>query len=142
MLVRFIAYQVRSSHLFFQPNFSHSPSLVVARDLSISHCSRSSTLAAMASSSRHPSPQAQRSHSPITPPPPSPHFPLTFAHTANSLRWNSLYPIYFDSKVSASKGRRVPRERGMWWPQAQHISIACRNLGLQSCLEVGPGTFQ
>jgi len=51
-------------------------------------------------------------------------------------RWNSLYPIYFDAKVSIAKGRRVPREYALWWPQAQHLSIACRNLGLQSCLEV------
>lgn len=52
------------------------------------------------------------------------------------IRWNSLYPIYFDAKVSIAKGRRVPREYALWWPQAQHLSIACRNLGLQSCLEV------
>jgi hypothetical protein len=52
------------------------------------------------------------------------------------LRWNSLYPIYFDAKVSIAKGRRVPREYALWWPQAQHLSVACRNLGLQSCLEV------
>jgi signal recognition particle subunit SRP19 len=51
-------------------------------------------------------------------------------------RWNSLYPIYFDARVSVAKGRRVPREYALWWPQAQHLSIACRNLGLQSCLEV------
>jgi len=38
--------------------------------------------------------------------------------------------------VSIAKGRRVPREYALWWPQAQHLSIACRNLGLQSCLEV------
>lgn len=59
-----------------------------------------------------------------------------------NIRWNSLYPIYFDAKVSIAKGRRVPREYALWWPQAQHLSVACRNLGLQSCLEVSPRAEQ
>jgi signal recognition particle subunit SEC65 len=51
-------------------------------------------------------------------------------------RWNTVYPIYFDAKVSINDGRRVPRSSALWWPQAQHISQACRGLGLQSVLEV------
>jgi signal recognition particle subunit SRP19 len=63
--------------------------------------------------------------------------PVPFVQEKNlTNRWNSLYPIYFDAKQSIAKGRRVPREYALWYPQAQHISIACRNLGLQSCLEV------
>ena len=50
--------------------------------------------------------------------------------------WNSVYPLYFDAKVSASEGRRVPRKDAVWWPQATHIAEACRSLGLPCVLEV------
>jgi signal recognition particle subunit SEC65 len=53
------------------------------------------------------------------------------------VRWNTVYPLYFDAKVSINDGRRVPRKDALWWPQASHISQACRVLGLPSVLEVG-----
>ncbi|KAK8847553.1 hypothetical protein IAR55_005412 [Kwoniella newhampshirensis] len=49
--------------------------------------------------------------------------------------WNTVYPLYFDAKVSINEGRRVPRKSAVWWPQAQQISQACRSLGLASVLE-------
>ncbi|GFZ47857.1 hypothetical protein JCM24511_05604 [Saitozyma sp. JCM 24511] len=49
--------------------------------------------------------------------------------------WNTVYPLYFDAKVSINDGRRVPRKDALWWPQASHISQACRVLGLPSVLE-------
>lgn len=51
-------------------------------------------------------------------------------------RWNTVYPIYFDAKVSVTNGRRVKREDSMWWPQAKQIAQACQSLGLPSVLEV------
>ena len=51
-------------------------------------------------------------------------------------RFNVIYPIYLDAKVSIAEGRRVPRKSAMWWPQAQHIAQACRALLLPSALEV------
>jgi hypothetical protein len=56
---------------------------------------------------------------------------------SSSVRWNTVYPLYFDAKVSINDGRRVPRKDALWWPQASHISQACRVLGLPSVLEVG-----
>lgn len=50
--------------------------------------------------------------------------------------WNTVYPLYFDAKVSINDGRRVPRQSSIWWPQATHISQACRSLGLLNVLEV------
>lgn len=52
-------------------------------------------------------------------------------------RWNTVYPLYFDAKVSATDGRRVPRKESVWWPQATQIAHACRVLGLPCVLEVG-----
>ncbi|KAL7419326.1 signal recognition particle subunit [Cryptotrichosporon argae] len=49
--------------------------------------------------------------------------------------WNTVYPLYFDAKASATSGRRVPRKAALWWPQATHIAKACASLGLQSVLE-------
>ncbi|WWD07481.1 hypothetical protein V865_005582 [Kwoniella europaea PYCC6329] len=49
--------------------------------------------------------------------------------------WNTVYPLYFDAKVSINDGRRVPRSSSLWWPQATHIAQACRVLGLPSVLE-------
>ncbi|BEI83540.1 hypothetical protein CcaverHIS002_0401440 [Cutaneotrichosporon cavernicola] len=49
--------------------------------------------------------------------------------------WNSVYPRYFDAKVSVADGRRVPRKSALWWPQATHIAQACASLGLPSVLE-------
>ncbi|WWD21643.1 hypothetical protein CI109_106129 [Kwoniella shandongensis] len=49
--------------------------------------------------------------------------------------WNTVYPLYFDAKVSINEGRRVPRKSALWWPQAQQIAQACRSLGLPSVLE-------
>ncbi|WWC86735.1 uncharacterized protein L201_001613 [Kwoniella dendrophila CBS 6074] len=49
--------------------------------------------------------------------------------------WNTVYPLYFDAKVSINDGRRVPRPSSVWWPQATHIAQACRILGLPSVLE-------
>lgn len=46
-----------------------------------------------------------------------------------------MYPRYFDAKVSVKDGRRVPREKALWWPQAAHIARACASLGLPSVLE-------
>lgn len=51
-------------------------------------------------------------------------------------RFNVIYPLYLDAKVSIADGRRVPRKSAMWWPQAQHIAQACRALLLPSALEV------
>lgn len=51
-------------------------------------------------------------------------------------RWNTVYPIYFDAKVSVNNGRRVKREDAMWWPQARQISLACSALALRCVLEV------
>lgn len=51
-------------------------------------------------------------------------------------RWNAVYPLYFDAKVSIKHGRRVPRKESVWWPQATQIAKACRVLGLPSVLEV------
>ena len=53
-------------------------------------------------------------------------------------RWNTIYPLYFDAKVSVSDGRRVKREEAVWWPQGTQISRACKALGLPSVLEVSP----
>ena len=50
--------------------------------------------------------------------------------------WNSVYPLYFDAKVSVSGGRRVPRKSSFWWPQANQIALACRFLALPVVLEV------
>ncbi|ORY24013.1 hypothetical protein BCR39DRAFT_548166 [Naematelia encephala] len=49
--------------------------------------------------------------------------------------WYSVYPLYFDAKVSIGDGRRIPRKLASWWPQATQISHACRSLGLPSVLE-------
>lgn len=49
--------------------------------------------------------------------------------------WNTVYPRYFDAKVSITDGRRVPRKSSLWWPQATHIAQACASLGLPSVLE-------
>ncbi|WVW78260.1 hypothetical protein I302_100213 [Kwoniella bestiolae CBS 10118] len=49
--------------------------------------------------------------------------------------WNTVYPLYFDAKVSINDGRRVPRPSSVWWPQASQIAQACRVLGLPSVLE-------
>ncbi|EIW71120.1 hypothetical protein TREMEDRAFT_67581 [Tremella mesenterica DSM 1558] len=49
--------------------------------------------------------------------------------------WHTVYPLYFDAKVSINNGRRVGRKDSLWWPQATHISAACRTLGLPSVLE-------
>lgn len=46
-----------------------------------------------------------------------------------------MYPRYFDAKVSVKDGRRVPRAKALWWPQAAHIARACAALGLPSVLE-------
>lgn len=46
-----------------------------------------------------------------------------------------MYPRYFDAKVSVKDGRRVPRAKALWWPQAAHIARACASLGLPSVLE-------
>lgn len=51
------------------------------------------------------------------------------------IRWNTVYPIYFDAKVSVSGGRRVSRESALWWPQATHIARACSALRIPSVLE-------
>ena len=51
-------------------------------------------------------------------------------------RWNTVYPLYFDAKVSATDGRRVPRKESVWWPQAAQIAHACRVIGLPCVLEV------
>lgn len=51
------------------------------------------------------------------------------------VRWNTVYPRYFDAKVSVANGRRVPRKSALWWPQATHIAQACASLGLPSVLE-------
>lgn len=58
------------------------------------------------------------------------------ARSRSDGRWNAVYPLYFDAKVSASEGRRVPRKEAVWWPQATQIAKACRTLGLPSVLEV------
>lgn len=52
-------------------------------------------------------------------------------------RWNTVYPRYFDAKVSIADGRRVPRKSSLWWPQAAHVAKACAALRLPSVLEVG-----
>ncbi|KAK4686413.1 signal recognition particle subunit SRP19, partial [Tremellales sp. Uapishka_1] len=49
--------------------------------------------------------------------------------------WNAVYPLYFDAKVSINSGRRVPRNKAVWWPQAVQIAKACSVLGLPSVLE-------
>jgi signal recognition particle subunit SEC65 len=50
--------------------------------------------------------------------------------------WNTLYPLYFDAKLSVNQGRRVPRSKALWWPQSLHIAKACSALGLQCVHEV------
>ncbi|GMK58805.1 hypothetical protein CspeluHIS016_0602470 [Cutaneotrichosporon spelunceum] len=49
--------------------------------------------------------------------------------------WNTVYPRYFDAKVSVADGRRVSRKHALWWPQATHVAQACASLGLPSVLE-------
>ncbi|WVN89295.1 uncharacterized protein L203_104516 [Cryptococcus depauperatus CBS 7841] len=49
--------------------------------------------------------------------------------------WNSVYPLYFDAKVSINAGRRVPRALSVWWPLASHIAQACKALDLPVVLE-------
>ncbi|KAI5452191.1 signal recognition particle subunit [Naganishia albida] len=50
--------------------------------------------------------------------------------------WNTLYPLYFDAKLSVNEGRRVPRSKALWWPQSLHIAKACSALGLQCVHEI------
>ncbi|KAJ9122510.1 hypothetical protein QFC22_001939 [Naganishia vaughanmartiniae] len=50
--------------------------------------------------------------------------------------WNTLYPLYFDAKLSINQGRRVPRSKAVWWPQSLHIAKACSSLGLQCIHEI------
>ncbi|GHJ87352.1 hypothetical protein NliqN6_3754 [Naganishia liquefaciens] len=50
--------------------------------------------------------------------------------------WYSLYPLYFDAKLSVNQGRRVPRSQALWWPQSLHIAKACSSLGLQCVHEI------
>ncbi|KAJ9098613.1 hypothetical protein QFC21_004260 [Naganishia friedmannii] len=50
--------------------------------------------------------------------------------------WNTLYPLYFDAKLSVNQGRRVPRSKAVWWPQSLHIAKACSSLGLQCIHEI------
>lgn len=54
------------------------------------------------------------------------------------LSWNTLYPLYFDAKLSVNEGRRVPRSKALWWPQSLHIAKACSALGLQCVHEASP----
>ncbi len=61
---------------------------------------------------------------------------VTVSDSGAHKEWNSVYPIYFDAKVSISDGRRVSRKDSVWWPQSTHIAKACRALGLPSVLEV------
>lgn len=49
--------------------------------------------------------------------------------------WNSVYPLYFDAKVSINGGRRVGRKQSLWWPTAAHIAKAASLLRLRSVLE-------
>lgn len=37
--------------------------------------------------------------------------------------------------MSVKDGRRVPRSKSLWWPQAAHIARACASLGIPSVLE-------
>ncbi len=46
-----------------------------------------------------------------------------------------LYPHYFDSRLSRSKGRRVPVELAVKSPTAERIAIAARSLGLDAYIE-------
>ncbi|KAJ9106870.1 hypothetical protein QFC19_002999 [Naganishia cerealis] len=50
--------------------------------------------------------------------------------------WNTLYPLYFDAKLSVNQGRRVPRSKAIWWPQSLYIAKACSSLGLQCIHEI------
>lgn len=51
-------------------------------------------------------------------------------------RWISMYPIYFDAKASTTTGRRVQRQKCIWWPQSFLIAKACSVLGLETVHEV------
>jgi hypothetical protein len=51
-------------------------------------------------------------------------------------RWHSIYPIYFDAKASTTTGRRVTRQKSLWWPQSFQIAKACSSLGLETVHEV------
>ncbi|KAG7562882.1 hypothetical protein FFLO_01711 [Filobasidium floriforme] len=51
-------------------------------------------------------------------------------------RWHSIYPIYFDAKATTTTGRRVTRQKSLWWPQSFHIAKACSSLGLETVHEI------
>ena len=48
-----------------------------------------------------------------------------------------LYPAYFDSRLSRSRGRRVPRELAVKDPRPEEIAAAARSLGLEAYVEPG-----
>jgi len=49
-------------------------------------------------------------------------------------RPKKVYPLYLDSRVSRSEGRRVPRDLAVKKPRAKEILQAARNLGLKAVL--------
>lgn len=46
-----------------------------------------------------------------------------------------LWPEYFDSNLTRSKGRRVPRDLAVPSPNAEELYQVCRKLGLSPDLE-------
>ena len=46
-----------------------------------------------------------------------------------------LYPHYFDSRLSRSKGRRIPKKLAVRDPKANEILDAARSLGLEAYVE-------
>ncbi len=51
-----------------------------------------------------------------------------------SNRPKKIYPLYLDSRVSRSKGRRVPRDLALKKPRAKEILQAAKNLNLRAVL--------
>ncbi len=48
-----------------------------------------------------------------------------------------LYPAYFDSRLSRSQGRRVPRELAVKAPSAEEVARAAREAGYDAFVEDG-----
>ena len=46
-----------------------------------------------------------------------------------------MYPIYFDSSISCSEGRRIPKTFAKNCPQAKDLLAAAQSCGLQAELE-------
>ncbi|GAA5831626.1 hypothetical protein JCM3766R1_004958 [Sporobolomyces carnicolor] len=51
-------------------------------------------------------------------------------------RWETIYPIYLDTKQPQQDGaRRVSKQVGLEWPFAEQIAKACRMMGFETVFE-------